>query len=171
MERPFQALTESDFEPASLGLEAGQVRDGLEKAVQRGSLLRAERGKQVYFFLNSPRGQASAKAFIQGRGPGAAASTAPLERPEIFRLYEENIGPLTPLLADLLKDAEQTFSAEWVADAIAIAVKNNKRSWSYCEAILKRWKEDGRAEKQNRRDAEEDRHKYIKGEYAGHIKH
>ena len=54
MERPFQALTEGDFEPASLGLEAGQVRDGLEKAVQRGSLLRAERGKQVYFFLNSP---------------------------------------------------------------------------------------------------------------------
>ena len=40
MEGPFQALAEGDFDPAALGLEAGQVRAGLEKAVQRGSLLR-----------------------------------------------------------------------------------------------------------------------------------
>ena len=38
------------------------------------------------------------------------------------------------------------------ADAIELAVKNNKRNWKYCEAILKRWKEEGRAEKQDRRD-------------------
>jgi DnaD/phage-associated family protein len=81
------------------------------------------------------------------------------------------MGVLTPLIADALKDAEETFSAEWVADAIEIAVKNNKRSWKYCEAILKRWKEEGRAEKQDRRNAEEDRHKYIKGEFADYVKH
>ena len=83
--------------------------------------------------------------------------SAPLERPNIFKLYEENIGPLTPLIADALKDAEEIYSAEWIAETIELAVKNNKRNWKYCEAILKRWKEEGRAEKQDRRDAEKDR--------------
>jgi len=61
-------------------------------------------------------------------------------------LYEENIGPLTPLIADALKDAEELYYADWIVDAISLAVKNNKRNWKYCEAILKRWKEEGRAE-------------------------
>ena len=54
----------------------------------------------------------------------------------MFKLYEENIGPLTPLIADALKDAEEIYSSEWIADAIELAVKNNKRNWKYCEAIL-----------------------------------
>lgn len=172
MEGGFQGLGKQDFSSASLGLGAAALRHGLEKAVERGSLLRAEREAEVYYFLNSPRGQAAARAYIRardGRPPGV--STAPLERPEIFRLYEQNIGPLTPLLADILKDAEATFSTVWVAEAIEIAVKNNKRSWRYCEAILKRWKEEGRAEKQNPRNPEEDRRKYVKGELSDHIEH
>lgn len=176
MEGGFQGLGRQDFDPAELGLTAAAVRKGLEKAVERGTLLRAEREAEseaeIYFFLNSPRGQAAARAYVKAKdGRPAGVSTAPLERPEIFRLYEENIGPLTPLLADALKDAEATFSTAWVAEAIEIAVKNNKRSWRYCEAILKRWKDEGRAEKQNRRDPEEDRHKYVKGKLADHIEH
>lgn len=172
LEAGFQGLGKQDFLPADLGLSASAARRGLEKAVERGSLLRAEREAEVYYFLNSPRGQAAARAYVKARdGRPSGTSTAPLERPEIFRLYEENIGPLTPLLADALKDAESTFSTAWVAEAIEIAVKNNKRSWRYCEAILKRWKDEGRAEKQNRRDAEEDRHRYVKGEFSDHIKH
>lgn len=172
MEGPFLGLAKQDFAPADLGLTAAGVRRGLEKAIERGSLLRADREAEVYYFLNSPKGQAAARAFVQARGGRpAGVSTAPLERPEIFRLYEENIGPLTPLLADALKDAEATFSTLWVAEAIEIAVKNNKRSWRYCEAILKRWKEEGRAQKQDRRDTEEDRRKYVKGEFADHIEH
>jgi DnaD/phage-associated family protein len=125
----------------------------------------------VFYFLNSPRGRAAAEAFAQGRWRESAQITsAPVERPNIFRLYEENIGPLTPLIADALKDAEETYSAEWVADTIDLAVKNNKRSWKYCEAILRRWKEEGRGEKQDRRDAEKDRDKYTKGEYADYLK-
>jgi DnaD/phage-associated family protein len=79
----------------------------------------------------------------------------------VFKLYEENIGPLTPLIADALKDAEETYTAGWVADAIEMAVKNNKRNWKYCEAILKRWKEEGRAEKQNRRDDQASRQRDV----------
>ena len=152
----FRALRETDFDSKELGLSAQDVHAGLEKAVGRGSMLKAERDAEVYFLLNSPRGRAVVQAIGNGTwNPEGAGSALPLERPNIFRLYEENIGPLTPLIADALKDAEETYSAEWVADTIDLAVRNNKRSWRYCEAILKRWKEEGRGEKQDRRDAEE----------------
>jgi len=174
MDSPFRALQESGFEAKELGLSADEVRLGLEKAVKRGSILPSQHEADVFYFLNSPRGRVAAEAFANGqlREPaGAGINSMPFERPNIFRLYEENIGPLTPLIADALKDAEETYSAEWVADTIDLAVRNNKRSWKYCEAILKRWKEEGRGEKQDRRDAEKDRDKYIKGEYSDYIEH
>jgi DNA replication protein len=172
MDGPFHALREEDFNSKELGLSAEEMRSGIEKAIQRGTILRKERSTEVYFLLNSPRGRAVVQAIERGTwNPEGAVSAAPFERPNIFRLYEENIGPLTPLIADALKDAEETYSAEWVAETIDLAVRNNKRSWRYCEAILKRWKEEGRGEKQDRRDAEKDRDKYIKGEYADYIEH
>jgi DNA replication protein len=169
---PFRALREVDFHAKELGLSTDEIRAGIEQAVTRGSLLKVEKDKQVYFLLNSPRGRATAQAIERGTwNPERADSAVPFERPNIFRLYEENIGPLTPLIADALKDAEETYSPEWIAETIDLAVRNNKRSWRYCEAILKRWKEEGRGEKQDRRDAEKDRDKYIKGEYADYIEH
>ena len=44
----------------------------------------------------------------------------------------------------LLLDAEQDYPETWINDAIDIAVEQNKRSWAYCEAILKRWQTDGK---------------------------
>jgi len=154
----------------------------LEKAVRRGSLIEARSESTdpadlvqaaALYFVNSPRGRAAAEAYSQGKWkPETNASAAPLpEQPNVFKLYEENIGPLTPLIADAVKDAEQTYSAEWVIEALEIAVKNNKRNWKYVEAILKRWKEDGHAKKQDRRDAQEDGRRYAEGEYADYIEH
>jgi len=172
MEGPFRALQEADLGTQELGLPAGDIRSGLEKAVKRGSILKVEKATQVYFLLNSPRGKAVVQAVESGTlNPEVALANVPFERPNIFRLYEENIGPLTPLIADALKDAENTYTQEWVAETIELAVKNNKRSWRYCETILKRWKEEGRGEKQDRRDAEKDRDKYVKGEYSDYIEH
>ena len=172
MDGPFRALREADFGSEALGLHTDEVSSGIKKAVKRGTILKAEHKAEVFYFLNSPRGRAAATAFIKGQqGDLVEIAPALFERPNIFRLYEENIGPLTPLIADALKDAEETYSAEWIAETIDLAVRNNKRSWRYCEAILKRWKEEGRGEKQNRRDAQTDRDKYIKGEYADYIEH
>ena len=155
MDSSFRALRESDFGTKELGLPADEIRAGLDKAVKRGSVLKVEREAESYFLLNSPRGRAVAQAIANGKSnPKVADSNIPFERPNIFQLYEENIGPLTPLIADALKDAEETYSAEWVADTIGLAVKNNKRSWKYCEAILRRWKEEGRGEKQGKRNIE-----------------
>ena len=144
----------------------------LGKAVARGSLLQVEKDAAVLYFLNSPRGRAAAEAFAKGRrGTPATQSNPPSERPNIFKLYEENIGPLTPLIADALKDAEQTYSPEWAAEALEIAVLKNKRNWKYVEAILRRWKEEGHAKKQGGRDAQEDGRRYAEGEFADFIEH
>ena len=162
MDGPFRALCPTDFEAKDLGLSEDKIRSGLDKAVGRGSLLKSEHGNDVFYFLNSPRGLAAAKAFANGNWRGAGRIySAPLERPNIFKVYEENIGPLTPLIADALKDAEETFSVEWINEAIGLAVKNNKRNWKYEEAILKRWKEEGHGEKQNRRDNKESRQRDV----------
>ena len=162
MDGPFRALCETDFDSKDLGLAADEIRLGLEKAQKRGSLLKSKHETDVFYFLNSPRGRAAAEAFANGNWrESARIMSAPLERPNVFKLYEENIGPLTPLIADALKDAEETFSSEWIADAIELAVKNNKRNWKYCEAILKRWKEEGRAKKQDRRDDQASRQRDV----------
>jgi len=158
MDGPFRALRQSDFESDLLGLSAEEIALGLKKAVDRKSLLRAEYKDDVCYFLNSARGLVGKEEFEEGNWK---ASTLPMDLPNIFKLYEENIGPLTPLIADALKDAEEIYSSEWIADAIELAVKNNKRNWKYCEAILKRWKEEGRAEKQNRRDDQASRQRDV----------
>ncbi len=62
----------------------------------------------------------------------------------IFQIYESNIGPLTPMIADSLEDAEKIYLKDWIVESIALAVQNNKRNWRYCEAILKRWQSDGK---------------------------
>jgi DnaD/phage-associated family protein len=70
-------------------------------------------------------------------------STTTTLRSNIFKLYEQNFGALTPMIADALKDAEATYPAEWIENAMTEAVENNKRNWKYVEAILKRWQVDG----------------------------
>jgi DNA replication protein len=163
IEGPFRALCQTDFDTTELGLTADEIAHGLEKAVARGSLLKSIHESDVFYFLNSPRGRAAAQAFAEGnwRESARVVSTPPIERPNLFKLYEENIGPLTPLMADALKDAEETYPPEWILEAIDLAVKNNKRSWKYAEAILKRWKEEGRAQKQDRRDNKASRQRNV----------
>ena len=105
-----------------LGLAADEIASGLEKALQRGSLLQSQHEADVFYFLNSPRGRAAAESFAKGNWRASAQiKSVPMERPNVFKLYEENIGPLTPLIADALKDAEQIYSNEWVADAIELS--------------------------------------------------
>lgn len=61
----------------------------------------------------------------------------------VYRIYEQEIGPLTPSIADQLKLAEEDHTPSWVIQAIRIASANSKRSWSYVDAILRRWQVDG----------------------------
>jgi len=66
-----------------------------------------------------------------------------IDRPNIFVLYEQNIGLLSLLLADELKYAADHYPAEWIEAAFREAVVHNKRKWSYICAILSRWETEG----------------------------
>ena len=173
IEGPFKALCETDFDGKDLGLSAEEIKSGLEKAVQRGSILKSTHEADVFYFLNSPRGRAAAEAFAKGQWRKSAGilSAPPVERPNVFKLYEENIGPLTPLIADMLKEAEELYRNEWFEEAITIAVKNNKRKWKYVEAILKRWKEEGKNGKKDQQNSEKSSERYTKSEFAEYLEH
>jgi DnaD/phage-associated family protein len=99
------------------------------------------------------------------------------ERNPLFSFYETKIGLLTPIMADAIEKAEKMYSPKWVADAIELAATKGARHWNYCEAVLKRWKQDGRAERPARKQtaaalaAAGDRSKYFTGEYADFVEH
>ena len=65
------------------------------------------------------------------------------KRPNVYELYENEIGMLTPMIADVLADALSEYPEDWFAPAIRIAVERNVRNWRYIEAVLKRWKIEG----------------------------
>ena len=89
--------------------------------------------------------------------------------PDIFSLYEQNIGMLTPIIADELREAEKLYPQGWIKDAIKEAVNHGKRKWSYVLAILERWSVEGRSDGAYQRDSKKrDPDKYIKQRY-GHM--
>lgn len=151
---------------------AAALDAGLARALARGSLLevvyeRADGAVERRYYANSPRGRMAVGALRRGVEPEQAEVP---ERPNIYTLYEENIGPLTALLSEDLREAEETYPAAWIEDAFREAVRLNKRSWKYIRAILERWQTEGRDEI-DRRDHEEDGRRYIEGKYADFIQH
>ena len=161
--------------------EQAQVNldDGLERAVRRGTLLQVtlklQEEEEQFYFLNSPKGRAGAQAMARGDWRPSDSSATPvelyLEAPNIFRLYEEHIGPLTPMIADALRDAENTYPEPWIEEALRIAVENNIRNWRYIVAILERWLQEGRDERKDRRDTQKNRRRYVEGEFSEFIEH
>lgn len=136
---------------------------------ERGLLIRAEvvgdaaagRGPETWYLVNDTDGRAlharlergerllpslpAAPLPAEGAGEvGAAHGAGAGAGARIFELYEANIGMLTPLLAEELREAAATYPQEWLEDAFRAALANNARKWSYVRAILERWARDGR---------------------------
>ncbi len=127
-----------------------------------------------WYFVNSERGRRAVDDLLAGKwSPAGPEEPIRLhaERPNIFVLYEQNVGALTPLLAEELMEAEDTYPAAWIVDAFREAVELNKRSWRYIQRILERWAAEGREDETSRRGAERDRRRFIEGEYADYIEH
>ena len=74
-------------------------------------------------------------------GVNVLSSSTSLINP--FKTYEENIGALTPAISDAIGQAVDDYTEEWCIEAIKKAAKMEKRSWLYCEGILRGWKRDG----------------------------
>lgn len=64
---------------------------------------------------------------------------------DVFKMYEQEFGALTPMIAEAIKDAQETYPADWIPEAMQVAVSSNKRSWKYVEGILKNCKAAGKS--------------------------
>jgi hypothetical protein len=85
-------------------------------------------------------------------------------RANVFVLYEQNIGPLTPMIADSLRDLMATYPGAWIEEAIQIAVRNNIRKLNYILAVLERRRAEGPRERTEKTSPEDpDR-------YTGYLK-
>lgn len=157
---------------------------GLRGAVRRGTLLSVRdpssaEADELYLF-NTPRNRLLAKKLRNEAGdllPKAAVQdngAQPTARPNIFELYEENIGLLTPLVVEELREAERKYPEAWLEEAFREAVSYNKRNWRYVQRVLQNWATNGRGESgETRRRAEppEDSRRYLQGRYGYLIKH
>lgn len=157
---------------------AEALQDGIERAVARGTFLHVNiesaDGKMDLYFLNTEKGRAAVDGITRGEWRPNPNQDEPItllvERPNIFVLYEQNIGPLTPMIADELRDAERTYPTRWVQEAIQQAVENNVRKWRYVVSILERWRQEGRQDGTGRRDTQKDARPQIPDELKDIIK-
>ena len=155
------------------------LSDALERAVARGTLLHvsveSSAGTENLYFLNTERGRAAVEGITKGEWRPSGDPENPIgliaERPNSFVLYEQNIGALTPMIAEQIRDAEEDYPAAWIEEAIKIAVNNNAKSWAYISRILERWKAEGKHDATSGGDSERDRRRYIEGKYGDLIQH
>lgn len=185
-EGKFRYLRRSDFLndlPLMNGLKAidaskspeDQLDHALKKASERGALLVANIGSDTLYFVNTPLGRDAVEQIKSGQYlPGDENNPFEILPPRltIYKLYEDNIGMLTPMIADELKDMEKTFPPAWLEEGIRIAVQSNKRSLRYIRAILERWRTEGKDEGENTKGhPEQDGERYVRGKYADFIDH
>jgi DnaD/phage-associated family protein len=161
-------FAEDDLFMAGLSASPRQAEealdDALERAEARGTLLRVTvedaAAERHLYFLNTAKGREALDKLTRGEWRPEAFDGAVFRlsqmRSNIFTLYEHNIGALTPMISEELRDMAETYPAGWIEDAIRVAVKNNVRRLKYIQAVLERMRSEGRYEQENREPAEPD---------------
>jgi DNA replication protein len=155
------------------------LRRALKMAAERGTVIhmvldRDGSSEDIYFLNDKSSRQVVAKiqsgelqlSGLKAREPAYVEAE---ESPNIFKLYEDNIGMLDPMIAEQLRDAEKVYPQDWIRDAIKEAVTQNIHKWSYISTILARWAAEGKSDGTYQRHPKKtDPDKYIKGKY-GHM--
>ena len=155
------------------------LRQALEMAAKRGTILhllldRDGVAGDVYFLNTEQDRQVIAKIqngelILKGLRTREQPYIEAEEKPNIFTLYEENIGILTPMIAEELREAEKLYPESWIRDAIKEAANQGKHKWSYISAILERWSSEGKSSGAYKREFKKTTSdKYTKQRY-GHM--
>lgn len=142
------------------------TRRGMKLGVQRKTFIsvtaEVNGTREEVYLLNDDVGRRGAQIVARGElgKRGALPEAGPFEpstaeKPNVFALYEENIGVLTPLLAEEMKEAERVYPWSWVEEAFRLAVGRNKRNWRYIESTLRRWAEEGKDDGESGRHPKE----------------
>jgi len=155
----------------------------LEMAINRGTILHLAvviDGKlEDIYFINTESDRRTVAKIENGEltDTGLVAVSHPRadftdgELPNIFTRYGQNVGMLTPMIAEELREAEKLYPEAWIRDAIRKAVSLNKRNWRYIDRILERWSTEGRSDGTYRRDFKKtEPDKYSKQKYGHMVK-
>jgi len=135
------------------------LSDALQLTVARGTLIDCLLDDDdVLYFVNNEGGRrlrerirSGAQSLADGRR--AINERLPIEPTSPAKVYEQEVGTLTPAIASQLSDAEAHYPTDWVIEALQLAATNNARSWRYAEAILRRWESEGRENEATRGNA------------------
>jgi len=156
-----------------IGMGEDALRPALELALKQGSILQLNLnvdGKwQDVYFANTESVREAMGKIKHGELPVKDNTIQVTEAPNIFTLYEQNIGMLTPMIVEELKEAAKLYPAQWINEAFKEAVAMNKRNWKYTARILERWASEGKDSGTRKQDIKKgNSDKYIKGKY-GHL--
>ncbi len=147
---------------------AEALDDALERAEARGTLLRVviedAQAERHLYFMNTAKGREAVEKLTRGewRPDGFDGDIVTLNhvRANTYTLYEQNIGPLTPMISEELRDMAESYPAAWIEEAIRVAVKNNVRRLKYVLAVLERMRTEGPHDQEASANAEPDLSRY-----------
>ena len=150
---------------AAAGLSRNAAKDGAEAAEKRGTFRRTNPdaktkaewelavddgqpvtidGQPVTIQWSTSDPQVGIKERKETNKTNSTTTTpAPIFTQNCFTVYEQNIGALTPMIADQIKELEAEYGPAWFCQAVREAVSNEARNLRYVTAILKRWKVEG----------------------------
>ena len=133
----------------SIPLTDGSVAGGAAAIGDGKKPTAVETMTEDWYFMNTVKGRKTLALIRQGRLQEVLAvipdeARLYVDRPNIFVMYEQNVGMMTPIIADQLRDLEKGYSPSWIEEAFEIAISRNARNLRYIQAVLKRWETDGK---------------------------
>jgi DNA replication protein len=170
-------VTAAEVVDSGIGFDAVSAERALNKAVVRSVLMRLavtlDGRATALYLLNDDKNREAARKIIGGDikikdvAPSVTSELPSVpELPDIFSMYEQNVGLLTPMIAEELKEALKLYPENWIQDAIKEAVSLNKRNWRYISKILDNWNAGGRDDGTYLRGPQKDPGKYTRGTYG-----
>jgi DNA replication protein len=170
-----------------LAVDSGDSKDialanAVQMAAKRGTLVEAKiqiGGKQQQIFLlNAVNERKHLDQALRGEITLAGIDSIELRTGpsqslrDIYSLYEQNIGLISPMIAEELRKAEDAYPRDWLVQAFQEAAELNKRNWRYIVRILERWategKDDGKTGGYSKK--EKDTGKYTRGKFGHMVK-
>ena len=160
-----------------IGIDKEQFNQSLERCVGLGFLLKMisnhQNHEEVIFLLNNSTSQDMVTNLQTGESNIDVnlnlEQTQTFGTAELFQLYEEYFGVISPRIAESLVEASNQYDSDLIKQALKEASTQAITSWRYIERILESKEKESRKNETNRRDSLEARkHNYIGGKF-GHL--
>jgi len=123
-----------------LEISSNFLKETLEKFEKQGRIKQNDTGIEVlnFGYYQDILGTKSKKQQIKSKEKTPQAPQDPQDPDfsELVKIYEGNIGVLSPVIGDELKEVYKIYKKDYIAYAIEEAARANKKNWRYIEGIL-----------------------------------